>query len=304
MTDHQGEGYEHFTYTPYGEVWVEEHLSSKIHRMSHRFTGQELDPETGLYAFPARNYDPRTSRWLSADPALKEYLPEPGQAQNELPAGGAFNPTNFTAYHYTNNNPLKYVDPAGEFPVAAALAALAFTLTLAGSTLPEQAPTPLASVPTSQLADQFAGKFGHPSTQAGPVLQDANNPPRFRTETFKGEYSSAARVVQGLLPVGVDDAYGPAALHSMADAIGGGWGQVRLTTYTDQGRNNIVGWEIEQYLPDTKSEGPAGGQPDFVWTTITNPEDAMALLEMNPELMAEALTRELRPSAIEGIIKE
>ena len=75
VTDHQGEGYEHFTYTPYGEAWVEEHLSSKIHRVSHRFTGQELDPETGLYAFPARNYDPRTSRWLSTDPALEEYLP-------------------------------------------------------------------------------------------------------------------------------------------------------------------------------------------------------------------------------------
>ena len=75
VTDHQGEGYEHFTYTPYGEVWVEEHLSSRIHRMTHRFIGQELDPETGLYAFPARNYDPRTSRWLSVDPALEEYLP-------------------------------------------------------------------------------------------------------------------------------------------------------------------------------------------------------------------------------------
>ena len=114
VTDHQGEGYEHFTYTPYGEVWVEEHLSSKIHRTNHRFTGQELDPETGLYAFPARNYDPRTSRWLSADPALEEYLPEPGQKPGDLVGmGGVFTPVNLQIYHYGANNPLKYVDPDG-----------------------------------------------------------------------------------------------------------------------------------------------------------------------------------------------
>ena len=120
VTDHQGEGYEHFTYTPYGEAWVEEHLLSKIHRMNHRFTGQELDPETGLYAFPARNYDPRTSRWLSADPALEEYLPvapisEQAREHNQnLPGmGGVFTPVNLQIYHYGANNPLKYVDPDG-----------------------------------------------------------------------------------------------------------------------------------------------------------------------------------------------
>ena len=121
MTEAQGEGYEHFTYTPYGEVWVEEHLSSRIHRMSHRFTGQELDPETGLYAFPARNYDPRTSRWLSADPALEEYLPAPGQSRDELPGmGGVFDRTNLAVYHYTSNNPLKYIDPTGESDIEGA----------------------------------------------------------------------------------------------------------------------------------------------------------------------------------------
>ena len=120
MTDAQGEGYEHFTYTPYGEAWVEEHLSSRIHRMSHRFTGQELDPETGLYAFPARNYDPRTSRWLSADPALAEYLPIAPTSdearehnQNLGGEGGIFNPVNMQVYHYTFNNPIIYVDPDG-----------------------------------------------------------------------------------------------------------------------------------------------------------------------------------------------
>ena len=120
VTDAQGEGYEHFTYTPYGEAWVEEHLSSKIHRMSHRFTGQELDPETGLYAFPARNYDPRTSRWLSADPALGNYLPSPGQSPMDLPGmGGVFTSVNLQPYHYAGNNPLKYHDPTGLYFLSA-----------------------------------------------------------------------------------------------------------------------------------------------------------------------------------------
>ena len=116
VTDYQGEGYEHFAYTPYGESWVSENLDNDLFSMTHRFTGQELDPETGLYAFPARNYDPRTSRWLSVDPALQEYLPNPGQGPEDLVGmGGVFNYANLAVYHYGGNNPLKYVDPTGEF---------------------------------------------------------------------------------------------------------------------------------------------------------------------------------------------
>ena len=35
--------------------------------------------ETGLYYFGARYLDPKTSRWISADPAMGEYIPSPGQ---------------------------------------------------------------------------------------------------------------------------------------------------------------------------------------------------------------------------------
>lgn len=120
VTDAEGEGYEHFQYTPYGESWVEEHLSSKTTEMSHRFTGQELDEETGMYSFPARYYEPVTSRWMSVDPALGEYLPvapvnrEAREHDENLPGmGGVFNYPNLQPYHYGANNPLKYVDPAG-----------------------------------------------------------------------------------------------------------------------------------------------------------------------------------------------
>jgi RHS repeat-associated protein len=42
---------------------------------SRAFTSKELDGETGLYYYGARYLDPRTSRWLSGDPAMGDYIP-------------------------------------------------------------------------------------------------------------------------------------------------------------------------------------------------------------------------------------
>jgi hypothetical protein len=48
--------------------------------------------ETGLYYYGARYLDPRTSRWLSADPAMGEYVPRAGNGVRGLPGlGGVYN---------------------------------------------------------------------------------------------------------------------------------------------------------------------------------------------------------------------
>jgi len=85
------------------------------------FTRKELDAETGLYYYGARYLDPKTSRWLSGDPALGEYLPvapvnDDARKRNQnLPGqGGVFNYVNLHAYHYAGNNPVKYTDPDGK----------------------------------------------------------------------------------------------------------------------------------------------------------------------------------------------
>jgi len=39
----------------------------------YRFTGKEVDEETGLYYFGARYYDPRISLWYGVDPMAEEH---------------------------------------------------------------------------------------------------------------------------------------------------------------------------------------------------------------------------------------
>ncbi len=120
VTDYQGQKYEHLEYTPYGELWVEE-TSEPASKTPFRFTGKEMDGETGLYYFGARYMNPRTGVWISSDPAMESYLPvapldnKARDANMELPGmGGVFNIVNLQTYHYSGNNPVKYKDPSGK----------------------------------------------------------------------------------------------------------------------------------------------------------------------------------------------
>jgi len=109
VTDWRGKQYEHIEYTPYGELWIEE-VAAGLDKLPFRFTGKEMDEETGLYYDGARYLDPKYSRWLSTDPALGEYV-----SGTEKGEGGIYNGINFNLYHYANNNPVKYTDPNGEW---------------------------------------------------------------------------------------------------------------------------------------------------------------------------------------------
>ncbi|XTB04755.1 RHS repeat-associated core domain-containing protein [Treponema denticola] len=120
VTDWKGRQYEHIEYTSYGELWIEE-VAAGLDKLPFRFTGKELDEETGLYYYGARYLDPKYSRWLSGDPALGEYIPQApvndeAKKHNEnLPGmGGVYNTVNLHVYHYAGNNPVKYTDPNGK----------------------------------------------------------------------------------------------------------------------------------------------------------------------------------------------
>ena len=115
ITDDAGAVYEHLEYFPYGETWVEEGGNSG-NTPGYKFTGKELDPETGLYYFGARYYDPVLSKWVSADPALGKFLPTGNKRRDQgLPGmGGVYKPVNLNLYHYAGNNPIILFDPDGE----------------------------------------------------------------------------------------------------------------------------------------------------------------------------------------------
>ena len=119
VTDWRGKQYEHIEYTPYGELWIEE-VAAGLDKLPFRFTGKEMDEETGLYYYGARYLDPKYSRWLSGDPALSDYIPkapiddEAKKHNEKLPGmGGVYNTVNLHLYHYAGNNPVKYTDPDG-----------------------------------------------------------------------------------------------------------------------------------------------------------------------------------------------
>ncbi|WP_227429532.1 RHS repeat-associated core domain-containing protein [Psychrobacter sp. I-STPA6b] len=93
-------------------TWVDQ---SGAFGTDYKFTGKELDKETGLYYFDARYYDPRTQVWQSPDPILSDYLGGIKTNPSKLPGmGGVYNPPNLNLYAYSHNNPVNVVDLDGK----------------------------------------------------------------------------------------------------------------------------------------------------------------------------------------------
>jgi RHS repeat-associated protein len=125
ITDAKGRVFEHTLYLPYGETWIDEGHEESL--LGYKFTGKELDEETGLYYFGARYYDPQFSSWISTDPALDGYLPTGAQlyfpekafdSKKLKGSGGMYNSMNVNLYHFANLNPVKNIDPDGKVVIA------------------------------------------------------------------------------------------------------------------------------------------------------------------------------------------
>ena len=93
ITNLDGEVVQHIEYVPFGEVFVEER--NNIWNTPYLFNAKEFDEETGLYYYGARYYDSRVSLWISTDRFEEKY-------------------PNVTAYSFTANNPMKFLDINGD----------------------------------------------------------------------------------------------------------------------------------------------------------------------------------------------
>ena len=92
ITNLDGEVVQHIEYVSFGEVFVEER--NNIWNTPYLFNAKEFDEETGLYYYGARYYEPKVSLWISVDKLSEEDL-------------------KVSSYCYTDNNPIKYLDPDG-----------------------------------------------------------------------------------------------------------------------------------------------------------------------------------------------
>ncbi len=103
ITDSGGVIKQRYTYSSFGKI--ESQLDPSFVQ-PYTFTPREFDPETGLYYYRARYYDPTAGRFLQQDPV---------KGQREIPQSQ-------NLYPYVINDPVRLNDPTGEvIPLAAAL---------------------------------------------------------------------------------------------------------------------------------------------------------------------------------------
>jgi len=106
MTDEDGEVVAEYQYYPYGGTYSEE-TSGEDFGNSYKYTGQEEDSEIGLYYYGSRYYNPEVTKFMSRDPAVYD----------ERFLEMLRDPQSFNTYAYVRNNPIKYIDPSGEYVV-------------------------------------------------------------------------------------------------------------------------------------------------------------------------------------------
>ena len=92
LTDSVGNISQFVWYAPYGEALIDEHVGS--YENPYKFSGKELDENTGLYDHGARHREPSSGIWYGVDALFEKY-------------------PSCSPYAYCGGNPVKFMDPNG-----------------------------------------------------------------------------------------------------------------------------------------------------------------------------------------------
>jgi RHS repeat-associated protein len=247
-----------------------------ISNNNYKYTGKELDKETGFYQYGERYYNPTLGRFMQADSLT----------------GDLQDPLSMNRYAYVQNNPLKFVDPTGNAPINTGR-----TITVTGvkpkEPLPENKPDA-----TSAHLDMSAGNYfenqrvdsvltartqdaGH-SVFADSVLNaPTKNDPNAKVDDFintvKSEWGATNDEAAGkFIPQGNKILYDSmqtktepdsgltTGVHEMSHAIDDTQGKTsqdhintlkdyRSTTMTQTGEINLMSHLIEHYTENKNS---------------------------------------------------
>jgi RHS repeat-associated protein len=142
LTNSAGAAAETYTYDAFGKVTA----SSGSLVNPSQYTGREFDPETGLYYYRARYYDPVAGRFLSEDP---------------LETGGG----DVDFYRYSSDDPTNLTDPFGENGTGTITAPPPVSAPAPPSTPkptppPNPAPIPITEPPGLPIIGPIVGAIG------------------------------------------------------------------------------------------------------------------------------------------------
>jgi len=263
-----------------------------------------LDVETGFYYYGARYLDPKTSRWISADPAMYEgdYIPsapindEARRRNGNLPGmGGIYNTVNMHVYHYAGNNPVKLVDPDGRESILSFDTELKRKITEARNRMAYEKRNAIINNTMRALIRLMGTSYGVPRDNV-PTLRNANS--LDSKETIKIGNNLLAAVgaslpTGGLAPENYNDSYygrsgarkdAMAAL-GLLGAIAGrvrnsdGYfaGDIILEVYKTDGK--VTNWVIKEAF--TRADGSHGYSE---WKQ----DEALKFIESNKDRLYDA----------------